>query len=444
MRIFKPTYSKSLPEGAKVFVCKRGKDEGKKFARFKDSKSHVTQARLTKSGDKILIETSHWHIEFEDNNGIRRRLKVYTNEAATKKLADRIEDLLHFKANNQQPTIELQKWLEQVPVKIRSELVGFRLLDLNLVSKKLAEHIEDFKECLEKKERSSRHISETVAILNRLFDLCGFENCTDIAANKIKEVLDELRDGGNGFSKRTYNHYLKTAKQFCKYLTRQGCSISSIEYLEGLENEQTDRRHIRRAATDNELRLLLDTTAKNGKRYGMGGYERKLLYWFAVSSGLRANEIRTLKISSFNFNDNTVRVFAGYSKHRREDVQPLPVELASAIKEFFRGKMPAVNAFGGDYSMLTDRTANMIKADLKDAEIPYIDDNGVFDFHSLRHSFITNLRNVSGRVAQSLARHRSSAMTDRYTHVKLHDERAALDSLPDLSQPKKKTGTDKN
>ena len=38
MRIYKPTYSKPLPDGAKVFVCKQGKDTGKKFAKFKDPK----------------------------------------------------------------------------------------------------------------------------------------------------------------------------------------------------------------------------------------------------------------------------------------------------------------------------------------------------------------------------------------------------------------------
>ena len=55
----------------------------------------------------------------------------------------------------------------------------------------------------------------------------------------------------------------------------------------------------------------------------------------------------------------------------------------------------------------------------------------------MRHNFITNLRNAPLRVAQSLARHKSSAMTDRYTHIRLHDERAALETLPDLSQPSK-------
>ncbi len=93
-------------------------------------------------------------------------------------------------------------------------------------------------------------------------------------------------------------------------------------------------------------------------------------------------------------------------------------------------------------------TNDTIKADLLDAGIDYIDDNGkVLDLHALRHTFITNLGAESSRIAQSLARHRSSAMTDRYTHIRLHDERAAVKRLPDLSLPGNKqrnvaTGTD--
>jgi Phage integrase family len=90
----------------------------------------------------------------------------------------------------------------------------------------------------------------------------------------------------------------------------------------------------------------------------------------------------------------------------------------------------------------------MLKADLAAVGIAYEDEQGrVLDFHALRHTFITNLRHAPSRVAQKLARHKSSAMTDRYTHIRLHDERAALDLLPDLTVPAeseaaKKTGTD--
>ena len=114
------------------------------------------------------------------------------------------------------------------------------------------------------------------------------------------------------------------------------------------------------------------------------------------------------------------------------------------MAEFIKGKTPGAKAFGGTYEKLTDKTALMLRADLADANIPYKDDSGkVLDFHAERHTFITDLRMVPTSVRQSLARHRSSAMTDRYTHINLHDERTALDVLPDLSLPRAaKTGTD--
>ena len=59
----------------------------------------------------------------------------------------------------------------------------------------------------------------------------------------------------------------------------------------------------------------------------------------------------------------------------------------------------------------------------------------VFDFHALRHQFISNLA-ASGahpKVAQSLARHSTIALTmDSYTHLGLVDLTAALDKLPGL------------
>ena len=97
----------------------------------------------------------------------------------------------------------------------------------------------------------------------------------------------------------------------------------------------------------------------------------------------------------------------------------------------------------------------MLKQDLEAAGIPYRDEAGkVADFHSLRHTFISNLSKsgVSPKVAQSLARHSTIGLTmDTYTHLSLYDERAALDKLPvlpNISWAEKskavalKTGTD--
>jgi hypothetical protein len=75
----------------------------------------------------------------------------------------------------------------------------------------------------------------------------------------------------------------------------------------------------------------------------------------------------------------------------------------------------------------------MLREDLKVAEIDYRDGAGrVFDFHALRHQYITTLAKAHPTsVAQRLARHSTSKLTDRYTHVLVHDVVGAVDSLPE-------------
>ncbi len=75
----------------------------------------------------------------------------------------------------------------------------------------------------------------------------------------------------------------------------------------------------------------------------------------------------------------------------------------------------------------------------------------IVDFHALRHTFISNLAagGVHPKIAQALARHSTIALTmDRYTHLEVANQAAALDALPDLAAPAtdaqaaRKTGTD--
>ncbi len=89
----------------------------------------------------------------------------------------------------------------------------------------------------------------------------------------------------------------------------------------------------------------------------------------------------------------------------------------------------------------------MLRTDLNSAGIPYVTDDGIADFHSLRHTFISNLvaGGVHPKLAQQLARHSTITLTmDRYSHVGLLDMNAALESLPTFtseSQSLRATGT---
>jgi hypothetical protein len=66
--------------------------------------------------------------------------------------------------------------------------------------------------------------------------------------------------------------------------------------------------------------------------------------------------------------------------------------------------------------------------------LAYQNDDGLFaDFHSNRHTFMTNLERagVSPRTAQSLAWHSDIRLTmGVYTHNGLHDQTTAIESLP--------------
>jgi hypothetical protein len=86
--------------------------------------------------------------------------------------------------------------------------------------------------------------------------------------------------------------------------------------------------------------------------------------------------------------------------------------------------------------MRADLKATM-EDDREETRIPYCDKDGlVADFHSLRHTFITNLArsNVHPSVARTLARHCDINLTmARYSHVELGRQSDAVAALPDVS-----------
>ena len=287
--------------------------------------------------------------------------------------------------------------------------------------------------------------------INRIVKGCGFKTFTDIKLNKVESYLADLRNNGKGISAQTYNWYRQAIKQFCNWMVQNDRATESpLTHLSGLD-VKADRRHDRRALEIDEVRRLLETTKTGLTRFGMSGYERYLLYKLAVETGLRRNELRNLKVSSFDFKALTLVVSSGYTKNKQEAVQSLRPDTAAELKQFFMDKLPNVKAFGGTYKQLTDKTANMLKADLADAGIDYQDESGqYFDFHALRGETGTLLAKsgVHPKVAQSIMRHSDINLTmSLYTHTLRGQESEAVGKLPDLSQSSKQrkleTGTDR-
>ncbi len=169
---------------------------------------------------------------------------------------------------------------------------------------------------------------------------------------------------------------------------------------------------------------------------GLVGQDRAILYIIAAYTGYRRGEIGSIAARSFDFSADppTLTVQAGHSKRRRTDVIPLSQDLADRIRQWMDGRDTASDRPLFDIDIR--RTADMIKADLKRAEIPYIDQHGRYaDFHSLRHTFVSNLgkAGVSPKMAQSLARHSDVNLTmNVYSHLELQEQAEAVKHLPPL------------
>ncbi len=106
-------------------------------------------------------------------------------------------------------------------------------------------------------------------------------------------------------------------KQFSKWLYDTGrVSTDLLTRLDMPQVNETVRN--RRALTIDEAGRLLQSAKNNRIFYqGISGYERYLIYSLALTTGLRANEIRTLTVNDFDFASHTVTVKPRNEKNRK-------------------------------------------------------------------------------------------------------------------------------
>jgi integrase len=380
-------------------------------------------------------------------------LPAFVSKAASEELGRNLAKLIAFhKASGGQTDPALTQFLQGLPARTITKLVEIGLLAPTRVAtgKTLADHLAHFAASLAAKGNTPRHVELVTARARRLLiDACSFRFLGDISASKVMERLHAMRNNKPRISAQTFNFYLQAAKQFCRWAVKDRRALENpLAHLDGL-NVKTDRRHDRRALSVNELVKLLDAAQSGPLQENMTGADRAMLYRLAVETGLRAGELRSLTPAFFDLGDNpTVTVAAEYSKRRREDTLPLRPPLAEALRSYLATTLPAAKVF----PTMPDRhtSAKMFRSDVEAAGLPYRDGAGlVADFHSLRHTFISNLARggVHPKVAQSLARHSTITLTmDRYSHTVMQEQSDALATLPDLSagtlQELQATGTD--
>jgi integrase len=485
---FKLCSARPLPPDAAI--VKRG---GKAHVRIRDERGRAILCRLSKDGRSYLRPSKCWYFKYRDRHGTLRRMKGFADLKATEQLAAETDrKASRIRAGVIDPAEEHAR-------------------------RPLAAHLREYAAYLEAKGGTADHVRQTTGRIAALLSGCGFVFPLDADAGKAAEWLNALRrDGappelpaadsftpvqaatllgisgaavraavkrlnlpaaGNGKARtlprstvealvlnkakgrgpETVNHYTRAVRGFFRWLVRaKRIGSNPLESL-ALVNAAVDVRRARRELTADELRRLFDATRASVRTYrGLAGADRYFLYLVAAGTGFRAGALANLTPADFDLDAPTVTLPARFAKNRRTKVQPLPADVAAALRGYLADKPSDAPVWGGRWAR-DRRGAEMLRIDLEVAGIPYAVEgpNGpeYADFHSLRHSYLT-LGGRSGidlRTLQELAGHSKPELTARYSHRRLYDLAGAVDKLPNLvptmptvaeAIPLRLTGTD--
>lgn len=285
----------------------------------------------------------------------------------------------------------------------------------------LAEHLKDYVADLHKRARAGRGgrgAKLTESRINRLLSECNWRIAANINANAFVTWRTQQTCGA-----RTANHYLQAAVSFLNWLERVGRIATNPLRLVSKVDERGQRKRIRRAFTDEELRKLVE-----------GSGPRGLIYFTAARTGLRQEELRQLTWADVRLEAKppVVVVRDTAAKNKREEAVPLLPEIVQALRQYRPAHWsPTDPVFPNGIPR-----AFRLKKDAERNGVVYRDSQGRYaDFHALRYTWATFLQRhgVSQRIAMQLMRHSDIKLTAKvYTDESQLPIHAAIASLPPL------------
>ena len=378
-----------------------------------------------------------WYYRYVDADGVKRSRKGCTDRRATEELA---------------------RAADAEAAKIRAGLVDVKdLARRDHQARPLSEHLTAWRDAMLNQGHTPKHSDQSADRVRRLIAvmfgarpndidgktmsrprqeqaratidrLVAKAKLSDIATERVQAALATFRDSGR--SAQTCNHYRACVRDFARWAWKTGrLRDNPLVGLTGY-NAKEDRRHDRRTVSLDELTRLIEVADRGAAFQAMTGPARALCYRLAASTGLRYSEIASITPASFDWEGPSVRVAAAYTKNRQEAELPLPNDLADDLRPYV-----ATLATDSPVFPLPAKGAEMLRADLEAAGIPYRDASGLFfDFHSLRCQMATlaDAAGISPRVVQRLMRHSSLELTGRYTKPRAVDIDAAASRLPSL------------
>jgi len=265
----------------------------------------------------------------------------------------------------------------------------------------LLERLNDYEADLVRRERAGRGGRGARLLKGRIVRLigeCNWKRAFGVTADSFVAWRNRQKAAA-----RTLNHYLQGMISFLNWMERVGRIKANPLKFVGKVDERGQKKRVRRAFTDEELRKLIE-----------GSGPRGIIYFTAARTGLRSYELRQLKWGEVNLEapvpNMIVRVDT--AKNKKEEAVCLVPEIVEALKAYRAARWsPADLVFPKGIPR-----ASRLKVDAERNGIAYRDERGRYaDFHALRHTWATFLQrnDVPQRFAMKLMRHSDIKLTSK-------------------------------
>lgn len=278
------------------------------------------------------------------------------------------------------------------------------------------ELLKKFRRSLKDKGDSGPHVRITYRRCRRVLRKINAQTYEDITTERVTTAIASLCD--NRHQKRPLlnaggrNVHLAAMRNFCHFLKKNHYAVEHL--LEDAKRFRGEPVIKRRAITPQQVRALLDAAIAGEPFKGVSGAERALIYEVCIVTGMRANEARQLRINDFalEIDQPFIHLRAETVKgKKKERFQPITSDLADRLVQHLFGRAAHDLAF-----RVPKECAEMLRADLAAAGIPYVQDGERFDFHSLRveHASLSLEMGASIKVVSESLGHADITTTMRY------------------------------
>jgi len=216
----------------------------------------------------------------------------------------------------------------------------------------------------------------------------------------------------NGLTNRSINRKVSALNTYYRFLLKVGdLELNPLAKHKALKTS----KKIQVPFSENEIAMVLDDLHF---QKDFEGLRDKLIIELFYSTGIRRIELVELKITSFSFDNKTLKVLG---KRNKERIVPLLETVLCTLRKYIKARSELTTIIDSEYLFLTKKGVKIYET------LVYRIINDYFSLasskvkkspHILRHSFATHLLNQGAdlNAVKELLGHSSLAATQVYTH----------------------------